>query len=107
LLTAAPALALVGQALPEDVHVHAAGMAQLIVVERPQPPYHFSWSIQLANFPPPRLLPPSLHNLPLQLNSFIGRDREQIDVAELLTRSPLVTLIGAAARRGWQWRSRC
>ena len=35
------------------------------------------------------------HNLPLQLTSFIGRDRETADVVRLLGQARLVTLTGA------------
>jgi predicted ATPase/DNA-binding SARP family transcriptional activator len=38
---------------------------------------------------------PALHNLPIALTSFIGRDRELREVARLLDRSRLLTLIGA------------
>jgi non-specific serine/threonine protein kinase len=36
-----------------------------------------------------------LHNLPRQLTSFVGRQREQEELAGLLDRTPLLTLIGA------------
>ncbi|MGQ0603380.1 MAG: helix-turn-helix domain-containing protein, partial [Anaerolineales bacterium] len=38
---------------------------------------------------------PSLTNLPRQLTSFIGREREMAEVTRLLSHSPLVTLTGA------------
>ncbi len=38
---------------------------------------------------------PTRHNLPIALTSFIGRDRELREVARLLDRSRLLTLIGA------------
>ena len=38
---------------------------------------------------------PARHNLPIALTSFIGRDRELREVARLLDRSRLLTLIGA------------
>src|SRR5437667_10756839 len=34
------------------------------------------------------------HNLPAQLNSFIGRERAMIDLADLLSHERLVTLTG-------------
>ena len=42
-----------------------------------------------------RVAEPARHNLPVALTSFIGRDREQREVARLLERSRLVTLTGA------------
>src|SRR5512146_1666071 len=38
---------------------------------------------------------PSLHNLPLQVNRFIGRERELTAVNELLLTTRLLTLTGA------------
>jgi predicted ATPase len=37
---------------------------------------------------------PSTNNLPVQLNNFVGRDREKAEVERLLTNSHLVTLTG-------------
>ena len=34
------------------------------------------------------------HNLPVPLNSFVGRGRERAEIGELLARERLVTLIG-------------
>src|SRR5438552_3116138 len=42
----------------------------------------------------PELVPGS-HNLPVQLTSFIGREREKAEVKRLLSASRLVTLTGA------------
>ncbi len=42
--------------------------------------------------PTESILPP--HNLPLQLSSFIGREKEQRDIAKLVVRNRLVTLVG-------------
>src|SRR3954462_2097189 len=44
------------------------------------------------------------NGLPVQLTSFVGRDREIGAVKDLLARARLVTLVGpgGAARRGWR-----
>jgi predicted ATPase/DNA-binding SARP family transcriptional activator len=44
---------------------------------------------------PPEEQPAPQHNLPLQLSSFIGREREQKAIAKLVAGHRLVTLIGA------------
>jgi predicted ATPase/DNA-binding SARP family transcriptional activator len=44
--------------------------------------------------PEPAAAGPVRGNLPRQLTSFVGRDRERVDVARLLERARLVTLIG-------------
>ena len=46
------------------------------------------------------------HNLPLELSSFVGREKELAEVKRLLENNRLLTLTGAGvvARRGWLWR---
>jgi hypothetical protein len=55
----------------------------------------------------PERLP--LNNLPLQLTSFVGREREVAELKDLLAEQRLLTLTGpgGAARRGWRsrWRA--
>ncbi len=48
-----------------------------------------------ADFPALQSLDIRPHNLPVQLTSFIGRDREMTDVKKMLTTARLVTLTGA------------
>ncbi len=48
-----------------------------------------------ADFPPLRSLDPHLHNLPIQLTSFIGREGEIAEVKALLSKARLVTLTGS------------
>ena len=45
-----------------------------------------------ADFPPPRTLETRPHNLPLQLTSFVGRERELAEVVGLLSAHRLVAL---------------
>jgi predicted ATPase/DNA-binding SARP family transcriptional activator len=39
--------------------------------------------------------PPLLHNLPFQLSTFIGREKQQDEIIRLLTKRRLVTVVGA------------
>src|SRR5262249_39741350 len=48
-----------------------------------------------AEFPPLRSLEAFSHNLPRQLTSFIGREREMAKIQRLLAATPLLTLTGA------------
>jgi hypothetical protein len=48
-----------------------------------------------SGFPPPRSLDAVPNNLPVQLSSFVGRERELRDVTQLLSEHTLVTLTGA------------
>jgi predicted ATPase/class 3 adenylate cyclase/Tfp pilus assembly protein PilF len=47
-----------------------------------------------ADFPPLRSLEAFAHNLPVQLTSFVGREREMAEVKRLLTDARLLTLTG-------------
>ena len=48
-----------------------------------------------ADFPPLRSLDALANNLPIQATSFVGREREIVDVKALLQRARLLTLTGA------------
>lgn len=48
-------------------------------------------------FPALRSLDASPNNLPRQLTSFVGRDEVRAEIAELVHRLPLVTLVGTGA----------
>ncbi|HWD39938.1 MAG TPA: tetratricopeptide repeat protein, partial [Fimbriimonas sp.] len=47
------------------------------------------------DFPPLRTLDDHAHNLPVQLTSFVGREREMDEVRDLVRESKMVTLLGA------------
>jgi len=47
-----------------------------------------------ADFPAPRTAPGARHNLPRAISSFVGRDRDVSELAELLETARLVTLTG-------------
>src|SRR5204862_4100040 len=48
-----------------------------------------------AEFPPLRSLEAFAHNLPVQLTSFVGREREMAEVKRLLATAHLLTLTGS------------
>jgi predicted ATPase/DNA-binding CsgD family transcriptional regulator/class 3 adenylate cyclase len=48
-----------------------------------------------SNFPSPQSLETLPNNLPVQLTSFVGRERDIADIRQLLTRTRLLTLTGA------------
>ena len=53
-----------------------------------------------TTFPPLRSLGDALrHNLPEQLTSFVGRERELVEVSKLIGLSRLVTHFASASRR--------
>ena len=89
------AAALTRQALPDGVTLRELGQHHLRDFERPEPLFQACGDA----FPcPPRplrtdsLAPP--HNLPRQISSFIGREKEIGQIKRLISASPLVTLTG-------------
>ncbi len=80
--------------LPKEITLRDLGERRL--KDMPQPERIFQLVIPNlpADFPPLRTLEASPNNLPTQLTSFIGREKELADVKRLLTNTHLLTLIG-------------
>ena len=80
--------------LPEGIELRDLGEHRLKDIERPE---HI-WQLVVAGlpseFPSIRSLDATPNNLPTQLTTFLGREREITEVGELLGRSRLLTLIG-------------
>ncbi|MEO8346217.1 MAG: tetratricopeptide repeat protein [Betaproteobacteria bacterium] len=86
---------LVRDGLPAEVTLRDMGERRLKDLIRPERVYQVLAPGLPAEFPPLRTLDARAHNLPLQLSSFVGREREMQDVKRLLSASRLVTLTGA------------
>jgi len=82
--------------LPPDARLHDLGPHRLKDLAEPEQVFQLDHPDLPADFPPLRGLEALAHNLPIQLTSFIDREKEMADVKELLARSRLVTLAGAA-----------
>jgi predicted ATPase/class 3 adenylate cyclase len=80
--------------LPPSASLLDLGSHRLKDVARPERIHRLVHPDLPADFPP--IAPASSHpnNLPLQVTSFIGRDREAEDLANLVRNRPLVTLHG-------------
>lgn len=85
---------LVQDELPENVKLREMGQRQLKDWSRPEHIFQLVISGLQAGFPPLNTPESFPHNLPLQLTSFIGRERELAEVKELLSNSRLLTLTG-------------
>ncbi len=85
--------ALTGSALPDGVSLRDMGEHRLKDL-RPQPLAQLVIDDLPADFPPVRSLDARPNNLPVQLTSFVGRDRELQTVARLLAATRLLTLTG-------------
>lgn len=86
---------LVRDALPEAVRLSALGSHRLKDLQRPEQVFQLLHPALPDNFPPLKSLDALPNNLPMQLTSFIGRQREMAEVKQLLTNSRLLTLTGA------------
>jgi predicted ATPase/class 3 adenylate cyclase len=82
--------------LPEDVELRDLGLHRLRGLERPERVFQLIHPTLPSTFPPLASLPVRPHNLPAQPTTFIGRERELMDVRELLIREDvrLLTLTG-------------
>ena len=91
------AAALVRDSLPPSVELTDLGVHRLKDLGRPERIFQLQAPGLQAGFPPLRSLtnPALPNNLPAQLATFIGRDRELSDVRALVESSRLVTLTGA------------
>ena len=86
--------ALVADALPDGVEVHDLGRHALRDVPRPEHLFQLDAPGLPTQFPPLRSGSATVGDLPSRLTSFIGRDAELDELADLLTERRLVTLTG-------------
>lgn len=86
---------LVHDGLPDGVTLRDMGERRLKDLIRPERVYQLVAPDLPADFPPLKTLDARSHNLPIQLTSFVGRDREMQEVKTLLLDARLVTLTGA------------
>ncbi len=86
---------LVEDDLPEGMSLSELGNYRLKDLARPQRIFQVVAPDLPANFPPLRSLDFLPNNLPVQLTSFIGREREVAEVKRLQLTTRLLTLTGA------------
>jgi predicted ATPase/class 3 adenylate cyclase len=86
--------ALVEHALPGGVRLRDLGTHRLKDITHPEHLFDLSIEGLRSDFPPPRSLDARPNNLPLPLNSFVGRRVEIAEGARLLADHRLVTLTG-------------
>jgi predicted ATPase/class 3 adenylate cyclase len=86
---------LVRDALPDGVAVRDLGEQRLADLARPERVFQLLHADLADAFPPLKSLDALPNNLPLQLTSFVGRERELAEVVRLLADSRLLTLTGS------------
>ena len=80
--------------VPPEVSLKSIGRFRLKDFPEPQDLFQLHHPDLPADFPAPRLAPGARHNLPRAISSFVGRDRDVAELAELLETTRLVTLTG-------------
>src|SRR5438067_987416 len=86
--------ALVESSLPEGVTTRDLGQRRLKDLSRPERIHQLVIEGLPSEFPPLKTLDATPNNRPIQLSSFLGRERELDEVEALLERSRLLTLTG-------------
>src|SRR5207247_1036578 len=81
--------ALVREDLPAEASLRELGAHRLKDLQRAEPIFELVHPELPAAFPPLRSLEAFAHNLPVQLTSFIGREREITEVMRLLATTHL------------------
>ena len=85
---------LVRDSLPEGVRLRDLGERRLRDLARPENIFQLIATDLPTEFPPLRSLESVPNNLPIELTSFIGREREMAEVKRLLGSTHLLTLTG-------------
>lgn len=86
---------LVGDRLPAGVALRDLGRVRLRDLASPERIYQLTHPQLRQDFPALRSLEATPNNLPQQLASFIGRERELVKVKSMLGNARLLTLLGA------------
>ena len=94
ILVSSMAATLAGDGLPTGASLRDLGSHRLRDLDRPEQVFQVVVADLPAEFAPLRSLSTRRTNLPIQLTSFVGRERELDEVAALVERHRLVTLIG-------------
>lgn len=81
--------------LPEDITLEDLGAHRLRDLARPEHVYQMCHPELPAEFQPLRSLDTLPNNLPLQLTSFVGREREVRDIRKVFADTRVLTLIGS------------
>jgi predicted ATPase/class 3 adenylate cyclase len=85
---------LVLEQLPSEIALLDMGEHRLKDLLHPTHLYQVAAAELPTDFPPLKTLESFPHNLPIQLTSFIGREREMAEAKQLLSNVRLLTLIG-------------
>jgi class 3 adenylate cyclase len=88
-----------GTSLPDGATLRDRGRHRLKDLQQPEQIFQLVHPGLPSEFPPLRSLSTHPNNLPQQLTSFVGREREIADMTGLLGKTRLLTLTGAGAQQ--------
>jgi hypothetical protein len=86
---------LVRDELPHGLALRDLGEQRLKDLDRPEHVYQLAAANLPVDFPPLKTLDVRRHNLPMQLTSFVGREKEMNEIKQALGEHRLVTLTGS------------
>jgi predicted ATPase/class 3 adenylate cyclase len=86
--------ALAQGSLPDGTTLRDLGQRRLKDLSRPEQIHQLTLGGLPSEFPPLKTLDATPNNLPVQLSSFLGRERELAEVSALLEKTRLLTLTG-------------
>jgi predicted ATPase/class 3 adenylate cyclase len=81
--------------MPEGVTLRDLGELRLRDMSRPEHIYQLDIANLRIDFPPIKTIDIARHNIPAQMTSFIGREKEMAEIKQALSESRLVTLTGS------------
>ena len=84
----------IGNRLPEEIALRDLGEVRLRDLLQPERLFQVVHPSLRQNFPALRALETTPNNLPQQMTSFVGRERDVRDVTSLLARSRFVSIVG-------------
>ncbi|MEO5986151.1 MAG: adenylate/guanylate cyclase domain-containing protein [Candidatus Limnocylindria bacterium] len=94
ILASSTTASLVRQSLPDGFELADLGQHRLKDLAAPEQLFAVQVQGLASEFPPLRTIDAAPNNLPTQLTSFVGRDREVREICDLLSDHRLVTLTG-------------
>jgi hypothetical protein len=95
ILVSSTAENLLREQLPEHIHLRNMGSQKFAGVPSPVRVFQVIALDLPTEFPPLRTIDNLPNNLPAQLTSFVGREKELADVRRLLANTHLLTLVGS------------
>ena len=92
--------------LPEGVTLRDMGERMLKDMIRPEHIYQLVIANLPSDFPPLKTIDLYRHNIPAQMTSFIGREKQRGEIKQALNENRLVSLTGSGGAGRFHWHRR-